>query len=136
MNRLLIVAYVILFVLGTTVFPPLPEPLGRKFIMMLMCLALLSGFIEAVATAYTGKRRWVWAWLPVVAGVVAFFEIGVVIENLAYDLLDRDVLYALIVFPFMALTGAIPFALLVHGWATCLLWLGRSSVWPERSMLS
>ena len=135
MNRFLVVAYTILCVLGTTVYPPLPEPLSRKFVIMLFCLALLSGFVEAAATVYTGKRRWIWAWLPVVAGVVGYFEVMVAIEVISsVGPPDPDGPYALVVFPFMAVGFAVPFALLVHGWATCLLWLGRARVWPKHSI--
>ena len=130
MHRLLVIAYAVLFALGVALFPLTlrTTPLS-DIILMLVCLGLLAGFVEAIAVAYTGKRRWIWAWLPPIVGLLISLMILVVPE---YQ--DPDFFLAVTtILPNLFLAGTILFALLVHGLATGVLWLVRLRIWIKHS---
>jgi hypothetical protein len=122
MDRRLVLAYTILFVLGVAVFPFAPHfwpPIDA--LLVLVALALLAGLVEALAIGRTGRRRWLWAWLPPVAGMIAY-----VLSDLQPQAPDFGLALSVTIAGFAI--GIPLFALLVHFTAACMVWVRRARV--------
>jgi hypothetical protein len=127
MNRLLVIVYIILFALGAAVIVLTPVSEGLPLLLLkFYSLGLLTGIVEAVASAYTGERRLVWSWLPPTAG----FTIGLMTQ---LDYQDPDLRALWLIFIMIILGHNLLFAIVVHATAAGILWLRRSRIWPQRS---
>lgn len=127
---ILFIVYAILFVLGTGVIEPLPNPNPRsrgEVFILFGCLAVAAGIIEAIAAVYTGERRNILSWLPPVAGFVADLVV-----NTNYQDPDLSTLGFILVM--MILGWILLFVIVVHVTATGILWLRQLPLWPKRSI--